>query len=103
MDWSKCLSPEGVPTLTCIPYVFQNLINWAMILAGVVAVFLIIVSGYKFISSGGDAKQVEGARQTLTYAIIGLLIVFLSFFIINIIAGVTGVECIKLFGFTNCQ
>lgn len=99
---ADCIERE-VPKLTCIPAVFKNLVDWALILAGVVAVFLIIVSGYKFISSGGDPKQVEGARQTLTYAIIGLLVVFLSFFIINIIAGVTGVECIKIFNFDSCK
>lgn len=101
--WTADCIERDVPKLTCIPAVFQNLVNWALILAGVVAVFLIIISGYKFISSGGDAKQVEGARQTLTYAIIGLLVVFLSFFIINIISGVTGVTCVTMFGFNNCQ
>lgn len=101
--WPADCIENDVPKLTCIPTVFQNLVSWALILAGVVAVFLIVISGYKFINSGGDAKQVEGARQTLTYAIIGLLIVFLSFFIINVISGVTGVECIKIFGFSHCQ
>jgi len=106
MDWNKIV-PEcikgGVATLDCVPALFQNLIGTLLSLAGVVALFFIIFSGFKYITSGGDPKQVEGARHTLTYAVIGLLVIFFSFFIINLIAQTTGVECIKLFGFTNCQ
>ena len=101
MPWDKCLEKD-VATLNCIPIVFSNILNWALAFAGVVALFLIIFSGIKFITSGGDPKQVEGARKTLTYAIIGLLIILFSFFILNLISYVTGVECIKMFGFDNC-
>ncbi|MCL6096889.1 MAG: pilin [Patescibacteria group bacterium] len=102
MDWGSCVE-NGVATLSCIPIIFKNVVNWALILAGITAVFFIIFSGIKFITSGGDPKQVEGARQTVTWAIIGLLIVLFSFGIINIIAGLTGASCIKEFGFTNCK
>ncbi len=106
-DWSSCLSdpndPNSAATLSCLPIIFSNIINWALILAGSATVFLIIFAGIKFITSGGDPKQVQGARQTATWAIIGLLVILFSFAIVNIIAGVTGVNCIKEFGFTNCQ
>ncbi len=101
MPWDKCLE-KGVATLNCIPIVFSNILNWALVFAGVAALFLIILSGIKFITSGGDPKQVEGARHTLTYAIIGLLLILFSFLILNLISYVTGVECIKVFGFDNC-
>lgn len=103
MDWTSCLSPEGVATLSCIPIVFQNVVKWTFIFAAVVAVFFIIFSGLKFIRSGGQPKLVEDARNTLTYAIIGLIIVLLSFFIINVISDITNVPCIKQFGFGNCK
>lgn len=107
MDWNSivpdCVTPDGVATLSCLPAVFKNVITWALILAGTAAVFLIILSGIKFITSGGDPKQVEGARKTATWAIIGLLIIIFAFAIINIIAGITGANCIKEFGLTNCQ
>ncbi|MFH1832787.1 MAG: hypothetical protein ABH816_01285 [Candidatus Levyibacteriota bacterium] len=110
MDWNKivdsCVVTEGeaknIATLACLPALFQNLIYALLFFSTIVAVFLIIYSGIKFITSGGDPKQVEGARHTMTYAIVGLIIIFLSFFIINLIAGITGAECIKIFGFGNC-
>lgn len=102
MDWTPCLV-DGVATIQCIPYIFQNLINIALIFCGIVAVAFIIVAGFKLQQSGGDTKQVESAKGTLTYAIIGLILVLLSFFIINLISYITGVDCIKMIGFTNCQ
>jgi thiosulfate reductase cytochrome b subunit len=101
-DWGSCVVND-VPTLNCLPVVFENVIRAALLFSGVVALFFIILSGIKMITSGGDPKQLEGARQTLTYAIIGLVIVLLSFFIISTIGYITGVQCINQFGFTNCK
>ncbi len=95
-------SVAGVATLNCLPNLFRSVIDWLLAFSGTVAVFLIILSGIKFITSGGEAKQAEEARKTLTYAVIGLVVVLLSFFIVNVISFVTGTECIKLFGLTNC-
>lgn len=102
MDWGTCVK-DGVATLECIPKVFQNVINAALLFSGVVALFFIIYAGIKLTLSQGDPKQVEGARHTLTYAILGLILILLSFTIINLISYVTQVPCIKLFGFSNCQ
>lgn len=110
MDWKDCLAkdttgkqiPGDVATLDCIPAVVHNIILGAFLFAGIVAVVLIIYSGIRFILSGGDPKQVEGARKTMTYAIIGFIVILLSFAILNLIKTVTGVNCIRFFGFTNC-
>lgn len=93
---------RDVATLDCIPAVVQNVIFAAFIFAGIIALILIIYSGIKFILSGGDPKQVEAARKTMTYAIIGFLLILLSFAALNFISTVTGIDCIRFFGFTNC-
>ena len=109
MDWSKiegCLqhSDKGdVATLACLPAVFQNLLQGLLIFAGVVALFMILFSGIRLIMAGSDAKATDSARQTLIYAILGLVLILLSFLIINIIAYVTHTPCITKFGFSNCQ
>jgi len=108
--WSAaagCLEPingstDKVATLKCLPVVFGQLVSWALIFAGVVALFFIIFAGFRYMNSGGDPKQVGAAQQTLTWAIIGLLLIFFSFFIINFISYFTGVDCIRFFGFDNC-
>lgn len=105
MDWnsiSGCIVND-VPTLACIPAVFRNLVNAALLFSGLVALVFIIISGIKYIHSEGDAKQLEGARKTFTYAVLGLVLILLSFFLINLIAYLTNQRCITQFGFTNCQ
>lgn len=94
---------QGVAQLKCLPAVLQNLLAAAFFFVGFLALVFIIVSGIRFILSGGDPKQVEEARKTLTYAILGLLLVLLSAFIINLIAFVTGASCITVFGFESCR
>ncbi len=103
MDWSSCLTPQGVATLSCIPIVFKNVVDWLLLFSAVTALFFILFAAFKFIRSGGQPKLVEDARNTLTYAIIGLVVILLSFAIINLISAVTGVSCITQFGLGNCQ
>lgn len=87
--WVGCFK-DGAATLSCLPLVFYNIIGAALLFAGVVAVFMIIIGGIKFLTSGGDPKQVEGARNTLTWAVVGLIIVLLSFAILSFIGFITG-------------
>ena len=61
-----------------------SLLSWAI---GVVAVFMIIVGGFKYITSGGDTAGVTAAKNTILYAIIGLVIVALAQVIVKFILG----------------
>jgi len=101
--FATCLTNSGVPTLDCIPNLLPVVVMWAIAIAFIIALALIIYSAIRFITSGGDEKQVEGARKTLTYAIIGLILVLSSFFIVQFIGRQTGVTCISAFGFNNCE
>src|SRR3989344_5291167 len=82
-----------VATLHCLPFVFQNIVFWLFAFVGIAAIILIAYSGVKFILSGGDAKQIEGARKTFNFAIVGLLVVLFAYAIINLIAYITGAGC----------
>ena len=53
--------------------------------AALVAVILIIVAGYMFITSSGDADKVEKAGKTLSGAIVGLVIVFIARILVEFI------------------
>lgn len=97
-DWGACVK-DGAATLGCIQTVFLNAVSALLMFAGTFAFVLLIFSIYKYINSGGDPKKLEGARNTLIYGILGLIIVLFAFLIRSIIVNVTGVECIKTFGF----
>ncbi len=53
-------------------------------IAGAVAVIMIIVSGFNYITSGGDSNKVAAAKNTLIYAVIGIAIAVLAQVIVNV-------------------
>lgn len=64
----------------------------AIIIAGVIFLFLIVGAGFKIITSAGnnDPKSAGQGKQALTYAIIGFFIIFATYWIIRIIEEVVG-------------
>ncbi len=66
----------------------------AFMLAGVISFILLIFGGFGVIvgAGGGDTKKLEQSKQTITAAVLGLLIVVGSFFIVQIIETLTGVK-----------
>lgn len=63
---------------TLVSTKIASLINFMTGFAALVAVILIVVAGYMFITSSGDADKVEKAGKTLSGAIVGLVIVFVA-------------------------
>ena len=86
--WGACLIND-VATVNCIPVVVGNVINAFLLFSGTVSLFLIAYAAIRMITSGGEAKQVASARQIMTYAIIGLIIVLSSFAIVFFIGYIT--------------
>lgn len=66
-----------------------KIINIFSVIVGIVAVVMIIWGGLKYITSGGDSGNVTGAKNTILYAIIGLIIVALAQFIVRFVLGQT--------------
>jgi len=64
-----------------------DVINIFSLVVGVVSVFMIIIGGFKYITSGGDSNNVASAKNTILYAIIGLVIVALAQTIVRFILG----------------
>jgi uncharacterized membrane protein YidH (DUF202 family) len=52
-----------------------------------VTVLFIIIGGYQYVTSAGNESQAKKGRQTLIYAIIGLVLVVLSYVIVNVVTG----------------
>lgn len=60
-------------------------INMFSFIVGVVAVIMVIVGGFKYITSGGESSNVASAKNTILYAIIGLIIVALAQVIVRFV------------------
>lgn len=83
---------DKVATIADLGTVFGNVVKSLLGFAGIVLFILLLAGGFKYITSGGDPKAVESARNTLTYAIIGLIVILLSYLILVLIYKITGVD-----------
>jgi hypothetical protein len=72
----------GGPSLTTV---VRNIINIFSLVVGIVAVIMIMVAGFKYITAAGDSGSLSSAKHTLIYAMIGLVIVAMSQFIVQFV------------------
>lgn len=70
----------------------SRIIELIYIVAGIIFVFMVILSAIQWIISGGDKEAVSKARARLTYAIIGIVLLALAFVFIKLIGQITGFE-----------
>ena len=63
----------------------QAIINAALAVLGLVAVIMIIMGGFNYMTSSGDTAKVTKARNTILYGVIGLVIALLAFAIVNFV------------------
>lgn len=76
--------------------VLGNLVTIVFVMATLLAFAFLIFGGIRWILSGGDKEGTAKARGTITAAIIGLAIVFLSFVIMNVVGKVFGFDIFNL-------
>ncbi|MGF7229100.1 MAG: hypothetical protein ACQR33_03885 [Candidatus Saccharibacteria bacterium] len=74
---------------TSLTTTIRNIINLFSIIVGIVAVIVVIVAGFRYVTSGGDSSKISGAKNTLIYAIVGLVIVALSQAIVQFVLSKT--------------
>jgi hypothetical protein len=70
---------------TKIQSIVTTVINIFSIIVGIISVIMIIFGGFKYITSGGDSGNVSGAKNTILYAVIGLVVVALAQFIVQFV------------------
>lgn len=74
----------------------SRLIRLALIVAAVVFFFMLVIGGIKWILSGGDKGKTEEARNQITAALVGLVIVFSAWAISQLINALFGVDILNL-------
>lgn len=84
------------PGLVFLRLLLSNLIILVFIIAALVFFFMFIFGGIQWITSGGDKGATESAKGRITAALIGLVIVFSVYAILNLINTLTGVDLTDL-------
>jgi hypothetical protein len=93
--WGKCL-PSGT-TETSIAFggrrsflhlgdFIQHMYRYAIAIAGIVAVIVLMTAGYEWITAGGNSERISSAKKRIGGALMGLFLAFMSYFILNVIS-----------------
>ncbi len=83
-----------IPAANCstLNSTIGEVVTLLFFIAGLVFFVMIVISGLKMMTSGGDREKFAGARSSLVYAIIGIVIVAGSFLIVEIVFGLLHVN-----------
>jgi hypothetical protein len=65
-------------------------INLMLFVVGILAIFMLIWGGIRYVISGGDQQRVKDAKNTILYAIIGLVVAILGYAVVQWVIGVVG-------------
>ena len=65
--------------------VIVNILNGIIGICGLIAVVYIVIGGINYMTSAGDAGKIKKARDTILYAVIGLIVVALAFALVNFV------------------
>ena len=85
-EGAKAAQCDGCPSdLFGNTGVFRQVTNTILYIVGIIAVIMLIIGGIKYVVSGGDSKKVTDAKNTVLYAIIGLVVCFLAYAIVNFV------------------
>ena len=76
--------------LSGIVAIIENIIKLLAPAAGIAFFIMLLFGGYQFMTSGGDPKAVGAARGTLTYAVIGIILVVSAWLILQLVGNITG-------------
>lgn len=67
--------------------IFKTITNILLFLVGAVSVIMLIIGGVRYVVSGGDSSAVTGAKNTILYAIVGIVVAVLAYALVNFVIG----------------
>lgn len=81
---------DGVPDAALFgdDSIFKTVVNILLFIIGAICVIMLIWGGIRYTTSGGASASVTAAKNTIMYALIGLVVAFLAFAIVNWVLGV---------------
>lgn len=84
-DIKSAFQPASLAGNQSFGTLITSIISILTTAAGIIAIFFIIIGGLKIVTASGDMKKIQAAQQTITYAIIGLVVTALAFVILQLI------------------
>ena len=65
--------------------IFKTITNVMLFLIGAISVIMLIIGGIRYVVSGGDSTAVQNAKNTILYAIVGVIVAILAYAVVNFV------------------
>lgn len=95
IDFPTLLGEKGIPipeNLTTLGGIISALIPYLFVFAGLILFAYLVIGGFSFLTSGGEPKAMEQAKGKVTNAIIGFIIIFVAYWVVQIFEYMFGVQ-----------
>jgi len=76
---------EQPPELFAEGGVFQTITNVLLFIIGAISVIMLIIGGIRYVVSGGDSSAVTSAKNTILYAVVGIVVAILAYALVNFV------------------
>jgi hypothetical protein len=86
---------DGTATIQGIGCLLANVLSVILTVIGLAGFVMVIYAAFIMLTSAGKSQQVEKSRNTITMAIVGIILALSSFIIINLIANFTGISTLR--------
>lgn len=67
--------------------VFKTVTNVLLFIIGAIAVIMLIIGGIRYVVSGGDSSAITSAKNTILYAVVGIVVAILAYAVVNFVIG----------------
>ncbi|MEX0896296.1 MAG: pilin [Patescibacteria group bacterium] len=92
-EWGgECVYQENVATLQGLECLLGNFLSVILAIIGLAAFIMLIIGAFRWMLSGSNPKGAETARNTITFAIIGIVVALSGFIILNLLSSFTGLD-----------
>jgi phage shock protein PspC (stress-responsive transcriptional regulator) len=96
-DISPACVNDGVATIQGIGCVLANILSVFLTVLGLAGLVMVIYAAFNLLLSGGNSQAMVKSKNTLTFAVVGIVLALSAFIIINLISNFTGIDIITNF------
>ena len=89
---AQCSAPTSVSSNFSLAGLFGQIANILIFLVGAISVIVLIIGGLRYVISAGNPAQVTGAKNTILYAIVGIVIAIAAYAIVQFVFKQLGVQ-----------
>lgn len=75
----------GATSKDDVPSIIETVINTILVVLGMISVIMIVIGGIRYTTSNGDSGATKAAKDTILYAVVGLVVAILAYAIVNFV------------------